>query len=373
MISRMLKWIRDAASWGLMVILLATFQNFMYTKAWSENAASAEISITYQSRDYVYRGIYHYIRLDFAFSNADRLRMRVYDPEGNQKAFRTRLMVRENRKEMKSWTHSTARTDTELENVEVLFLSKSSLGVWRIEVEALQGDQVAAATEVTVEVRDPGGFSPEDYEYARSLVDLPEKGLKASEIPVQVGRIRFVAQMNNESCWRVGYWKNKAYDLSADSSTKCSRAVFSMALSWMGIDCTPVRMSEMVYNANIPYNYDDVLRKLGNVERRDGSLEELWAYFEAGEGSPISIHFEYGNEAIHDILLIARDSANPDLYYAVNPGSPMDLRKYGGTRHEHVFPILIEDGEIGGVMQSLWKSSYHKGKIDRIRQWYITP
>ena len=193
-------------------------------------------------------------------------------------------------------------------------------------------------------------------------------------LPAEEGKIRFVAQNPKDPSFVKEYWLSKKYDLREKSNKKCTRAVFSMALSYLGIDCTPVRMSDLLWGEEIIHTFDPVCEKLGNVERISGDLDTLWAAYEAGEASPVLVHFDYeSGEGMHSLLLVSRDRLNPELFYCVTSSSAVNTSAFpDGKVRDHVIPILIEEGRIGAWIQSPLLKAYHKGKIDDIWQWTRT-
>jgi len=107
------------------------------------------------------------------------------------------------------------------------------------------------------------------------------------------------------------------------------------------------------------------------VARMDGDLEELWEHYERDGASPVYIHFTYTG-GMHSLLLIARDSQNPELYYALNPSAAVNASAYPDAgAHEHIIPILIEEGKTGKLIQSPRVKKYHRGKLDVICQWRL--
>jgi len=198
-------------------------------------------------------------------------------------------------------------------------------------------------------------------------------GLAGKEaLSVEPGKIRYVAQNPKDSLFVKEYWLSKGHDLREKANQKCTRAAFSMALSWLGIDCTPVAMSDLLRSEELFYTYDQVCEALGNVTRVEGNLETLWAAYQAGEGSPVLLHFVYSGGGMHAVLLVARDEEDPDLFYALTSGQRVNTTAYpDGVPRDAVIPILIEKGEEGERIQSPLLKTYDRGKIDGIWQWKL--
>jgi len=77
-----------------------------------------------------------------------------------------------------------------------------------------------------------------------SIVDLSRE----PSVP-QSGRIRRVGQNRSDPWFTRSYWENKKYNFvyGGDqlSNSMCTRANYSMALSYLGIAVSPVEMSEI--------------------------------------------------------------------------------------------------------------------------------
>ncbi len=317
--------------------------------------------------------VYHYVVFDCSFQNADKLVLRLYHPSGKQTTFRTGQHVRYQLDPGRSVAYSVKRTDTEKRGLDIYFRRGCDTGLWTIEITAMTNQKkVVGRGTLTVEVREPAPVVPGDYDSVRELVVFPGKSGENAAV-TGGGRIRFVTQLPDDSCFVPSLWKSAAYDLTDSSRTMCTRAVLSMALSWIGIDCSPVRMSDLTRAKEIFYTYADVLKKLGNVCCVEGNLEELWECYQTdGSCSPVSVHFTYGNQGMHALLLIARDSENPTLFYALNSSEGANMSALGGKKHDHLIPLIIEEGKVGCLIQSPALLKYQGGKIDQICQWRRT-
>lgn len=313
----------------------------------------------------------HYVYFDAEVKNAETLTIQLFKPSGVQTVFRNRRHVNMNRKAVRRTQYQLKKGENRKTDLNILFRSESDIGRWRIEVTASAAGKKPCTETLEIEIQVPE--VPEMGQLGEVHAFLEgEDGNEA--VPVREGKIRFIAQNPKDPTFVKEYWLSKKYDLRESANKKCTRAVFSMALSWLGIDCTPVRMSEMLWGEEIYYNFDPVCTKLGNVKRRSGDLETLWKKYETGDGSPIFLHFTYeGGAGMHALLLVSRDRMNPELFYCVTSSTPVNTSAYpDGREKEHVIPILIEEGKIGAWIQSPMLEIYNKGKIDEIWQWYRT-
>ena len=311
----------------------------------------------------------HYVQFDAEVRNAEKLTIRVFDPEGNQVAFRTRKHVDGKFSPSRSVGVSLKKGQTLCEGLNVLFQSGLMTGTWSIRVTA-SGARMDPVTEsIAVEISEPAPLVLTGLERVHEMITGMDGGRK---IPAEKGKIRYIAQDPEDSRFVKEYWLSYSFDLRETANQKCSRAVFSMALSWMGIDCTPVDMSDMLRARELDYTYDAVCRKMGTVTRVKGDLETLWAEYQAGRASPVLLHFKYG-DAMHAVLLAARDEQNPEIFYAVTTGQRVNTSAFpGGMYRDPVLPLIIEEGKDGQRIQSPLLGRYHKGIIDQIWQWKAT-
>ncbi len=298
-----------------------------------------------------YYTILHYVYFDAEVTGADSLEVRLLQPDGEPFSFRSRYYVDHNIKAKKKIRYELEEGQKVYEDLNVLFPSFLEIGEWRIEVTAVSEDGNRITETIPVQVK---SSTPK---YLPKLGQVHEMllGLDSNEaVAVKAGKIRFVSQFRSDRCFVKKYWWSGSYNLISKARGMCSRAVFSMALSWLGIDCTPAEMSRLVKAAEImDYSYDPVCEKLKIVERVDGDdLETLWKNYEAGFGSPVLIHFNYDG-GMHAVLLVARDEYEPALFYAINPALRTNLFDYeDGMEEDVVLPLIIEEGKIGELIHS---------------------
>ena len=139
---------------------------------------------------------------------------------------------------------------------------------------------------------------------------------QGTEIPApQAGSIRFVSLNSTDPAFRAGMWKNDRYDLTtkaggyrADMNNLHSRAAYCMAMSYLGVDVTPVMMSELAGARDVSAPYDGVTRKLGKVERVeprayvfDTMVEN---YLTDPSYSPVYVYLRRPDGKTHALLII---------------------------------------------------------------------
>ena len=363
--------------WLLIWILLLPCAAAAQGAGTEENALTAvsadgiSLTVTLNTATTFTNVLAHYVSMDAVCENAEKVAVRLYDPEGGQASFRTRKQVKEKTAAVRTDGRLPDKENHRCKDLNVYFKSGFEVGTWTIEVIATNGEKEPATVRVPVEIQEPRELRMEKLPEVHQMLT----GTEGNEpVPVTEGKIRYVCQDPKDPRFVRDYWLSKSFDLRDTANQKCTRAVFSMALSWLGVDCTPVRMSELVMSAEVEYTYDSVCRKLKNVKRTEGDLETLWAAYEAGEASPILLHFRYDQEGgMHGVLLIARDDEDPELFYAVTSGQPVNTSGFpDGMKRDVVIPILIENGRDGEQIQSPLLKRYHKGMIDQIWCWKKT-
>ena len=314
-------------------------------------------------------GVLHYVYFDVEAPGRERITLQLISPEGKETAFRTRQHVNMNQQPVLSARYDLKEGQTRLEGMNVLFRSKTAPGVWQIRVTASVAGEGDVTETIPVTIRNLAPETLQGLEAVHGMI----RGIDGGEmIPAEAGTIRYISQNPSDRAFVKDYWVSSVFDLRPGANEKCTRVVFSMALGYLGIDCTPIRMTDMTLAVDMDYTYDPVCRKLGNVVRQEGDLETLWARYEAGEGSPVYLHFRYEG-GMHAVLLVARDRENPDLFYTVTSAQRIDTSAYpGGRERDPVVPLILEEGDTGGLIQSPLMPKYHKGVIDRIWQWTRT-
>lgn len=142
------------------------------------------------------------------------------------------------------------------------------------------------------------------------------------------GEVRYVAQIKTDEYYYDGYWgKFKDY-----SSNECGTACISMALSYLGIECTPEELGDYWimkgYTQGTPFStvFYDVPYASG------GHTYDFFAAFERykkGEASPVIIYFTRKNNPYmsgnrHFVMLT--EKVGEDEYIAVDPASSKERR-----------------------------------------------
>ena len=146
------------------------------------------------------------------------------------------------------------------------------------------------------------------------FVLLPE----GDELPApQRGYIRYISLNEKDAAFRPGAWRTDRYNLmskaggyKADHNNMHNRAVYCMALSYLGVDVTPAMMSELAGARDVTAPYDAVTSQLGvKLERVapkayvfDTMVEN---YLTDDSYSPVMCTFRTKAGQLYTVLIVA--------------------------------------------------------------------
>ena len=144
---------------------------------------------------------------------------------------------------------------------------------------------------------------------------------QGTELPApEAGKIRYISLNTRDAAFRQYAWVSDCYDLTskgdargnvykADINNMHNRAVYCMALSYLGVDVTPVMMSELAGSRDVTAPYDGVTAKLGNIERIqpkayvfDTMVEN---YLNDPSYSPVMCTFRTKAGELYTVLIVA--------------------------------------------------------------------
>ena len=160
-------------------------------------------------------------------------------------------------------------------------------------------------------------------EQVEALLLYPDGG---QPVPVEAGRVRYIPQdTNNDPDFCADYWlggePGDELDLTLEENPNripyeyyarnmCTRAVYSMALSYLGVDLTPGGMSAMTERRVVTAHYDETTDMLPQVERVSFSSYVFQNMFEAYQAdehySPVYLYFRRPSGTTHAVLVVAR-------------------------------------------------------------------
>ena len=161
-------------------------------------------------------------------------------------------------------------------------------------------------------------------EQVEALVRYPAEG--ALPVEVERGKIRYISQgIRHEPDFCDAYWiggepgseldltlekdsRNRPYDYFAGNM--CTRAAYSMALSYLGVDMTPGQMSALLGKRDIPMHYDRVTKLLPEIERVTFKSHIFRRMFEAYQTddnySPVYVYIQRPEGTYHSMLVVAQ-------------------------------------------------------------------
>lgn len=199
---------------------------------------------------------------------------------------------------------------------------------------------------------------------------------------VKRGYIRYIAQnQERDETFRKKYWlggeEGSVLDLTLKerrgvkfdfhAGVMCSRAVYSMALSYLGIDMTPGDMSALMNSRNLDEPYDMISWKIG-VERvtADSHVFNTMVenYLTDDSYSPVYLYFRRPNGTCHSVLVVAK---NPDTgRFLVIDSNPIQS---GGQLHR-VYFISLNKARTE-IINSTFKKELKGSEILQIYQWRL--
>ncbi len=220
-----------------------------------------------------------------------------------------------------------------------------------------------------------GGDKPTTLEEAKQMVDLSTSKKPASVVK---GRIRRISQVKGDPYYCSAHWD---YD-GLTPNGKCTRCAYSEALSYLGIDCTPAKMSELYGSASL-YDpskndvYNKITQKINTaygcqIKYSSGTIDDLDTlysnYSNRDNYSPVYLYFSYttskGSKSNHAILLIGRSATKGNTYYAVDSNC---------ANQKNVFEIVFNGNKIESTdYPSGYTAYYYKGgTVSYIYQWSL--
>lgn len=215
-------------------------------------------------------------------------------------------------------------------------------------------------------------------EVEQFLLLPPEDGINE----VEAGYIRYIAQKQNvDSAFRKEYWlggeegsildltvkKRNGYEYGFHAGTMCTRAVYSMAMSYFGIDATPGAMSAITGDRNIDEPYDDFSKLIG-VERvtyKSKVFNRMMEnYLTDDSYSPIYLYIQKPSGSYHALLVVAY---MPDVSrYIVVDSSPYTVDDVP----QRVYFISLNKNRTE-IINSTFKWELKGSKVLQVYQWRL--
>lgn len=148
-------------------------------------------------------------------------------------------------------------------------------------------------------------------------------------------RIRLCVQATGCADFNPSNWKSSSLDIRSKAGGLCNRASFSMCMSWLGVDCTPVHMQELG-EVDSSANYTKVVNNLNaekgtNIVRTTSggysatALENAYHMFDTQYNySPVFIWGTYNSGNNQHAMVIAgkiSETNGVNRYIVINPSS----------------------------------------------------
>ncbi len=225
--------------------------------------------------------------------------------------------------------------------------------------------------------------SAASIEEALAFLILPEDGTEDVP-PVQQGRIRYVTQdQRSDPAHRKGFWlggeEGSDLDLTLaenryghaytfHSGVMCTRAVYSMALSYLGIDMTPGQMTALTgqRNLNPPYRSISTLAGVTLSSPKKHVFNTMMEnYLTDSRYSPVYLYIEKPNGQEHALLVVA---ALPETsrYLVVDPLAP---RLDGEICRIYMISLNKTRQQ---VVNSTFRNELAGSRVLQLYQWRLT-
>ena len=208
----------------------------------------------------------------------------------------------------------------------------------------------------------------------------PEDGIA----DVQAGYIRYISQSEKrDTSFRKEYWLGgeegsvldltlkERYGLKFDFHTgvMCTRAAYSMVLSYFGIDMSPGEMSRVTGNRNLYEPYTEISEMVGVEQvsvKKDRFNTMVSNYLSDENYSPVYLYFRKPNGVTHAVLVVAylKDKGR----YVVVDSSPFWV---DGTPHR-VFFISLNKAR-SQIINSTFYDELVGSTILQVQQWRRIP
>lgn len=208
------------------------------------------------------------------------------------------------------------------------------------------------------------------------FVLLPE----GEELPApQSGTIRFISLNAKDEAFRESAWKSDRYNLMVKSDAKGntyradynnmhSRAVYCMALSYLGVDVTPVMMSELVNARDVNAPYDGVTAQFGNIERVEPKAyvfdTMVENYLSDSSYSPVFCQIRKPNGALHTVLIVAYIPSTGG-FIICDPAAP---KLNGETLHSYKMAWHVMRQ---AVLSSAFYDAFYESEVVALYQWRL--
>lgn len=199
---------------------------------------------------------------------------------------------------------------------------------------------------------------------------------------VEAGYIRYIAQsQHRDPSFRKEYWlggeegsvldltlkQRYGYEFPFHAGVMCTRAVYSMALSCLGIDMTPGDMSAITGERNLSEPYDMISEIIGveRIEHKTKVFNTMMENYLTDEHySPVYLYIRKPSGNYHALLVVAV-IPEKSRYLVVDP-NPYELDKNPCPVY---FVSLSPDRS--KIVNSTFREQLAGSMVLQLHQWYL--
>ncbi len=205
----------------------------------------------------------------------------------------------------------------------------------------------------------------------KQFVILP----KGDGLPeVQPGMVRYVSLNEQDTAFRYDFWANDHYNLTEKEDYRSNqrgmhtRSAYCMALSYLGIDVTPVMMSELANSRDVAAPFDQVTEALGGLERIqpvayvfDTMVEN---YLNDTSYSPVVCEIRRPDGNKHTVLIVGFIPSTGG-FIICDPAAP---KKDGETLHTYNMCWHVRRE---AVLFSDFYDKFYESEVLALYQWHL--
>lgn len=214
-------------------------------------------------------------------------------------------------------------------------------------------------------------------EKVSQFLRLPQEGALAA---AEAGTIRYICLNDKDRAFIPGAWRSDRFDLTvksdargnvykADHNNMHSRAVYCMALSYLGVDVTPAMMSDLMNSRDITAPFDGVTRQLdARLERVqpkayvfDTMIEN---YLSDPSYSPVFMQIRKPNGAMYTVLVVGYIPETGG-FIIVDPAAP---RLSGQPQYTYKMALHVMRQV---VLSSAFYDAFYASQVVNLYQWRL--
>lgn len=226
---------------------------------------------------------------------------------------------------------------------------------------------------------------PASLRYAQTVEEVTALLLQSDSgerLPVARGKVRLIVQTPRDEMFCADYWRageeKGEFDLTAQVNrygapyafyvgTMCTRAVYSMALSYLGVDISPVDMSLLTQRRTLTEPYDEVTATVAGLARRglpDATFNDMMAQYLSDERySPLYVYMKRESGIGHALLIVGYHPET-QRFLAIDP-SPRGFQGSVVRTYELSF---TQDRK--SVKRCPYVKSLEGARVLQVYQWY---